>query len=60
MATTNEEELKQILRDMNERVARQHFAVSLLPRSIMRFVSRGLKVTLSNPFNWMGIGDPAG
>jgi ABC-type transport system substrate-binding protein len=34
LVTTNEDELKQIMRDMNERVARQHFAISLLqPRS---------------------------
>ena len=29
-ATTSEDELKQILRDFNECVARQHFAISLL------------------------------
>jgi len=34
LVTTNEDELKQIMWDMNERVARQHFAISLLqPRS---------------------------
>ena len=30
LAATSEDELKQILKDMNERVARQHFAISLL------------------------------
>ena len=30
IAATNEDQLKQVLRDANERVARQHFAISLL------------------------------
>ena len=30
VAATSEDELKQVLRDANERVARQHFVVSLL------------------------------
>ncbi len=32
VATTSENKLKKIMRDMNERVARQHFAISLLQR----------------------------
>jgi peptide/nickel transport system substrate-binding protein len=60
MASTTEDELKQILKDMNERVARQHFAVSLL---------QPVEYTLCQPwlkgYNgqahavWMGVGGPS-
>jgi hypothetical protein len=30
IAATSEDQLKQVLRDANERIARQHFAISLL------------------------------
>jgi len=60
MATTNEEELKQILRDMNERVARQHFAVSLLPPldyALCQPCLKGYHCQIHSI--WMGIGGPS-
>jgi hypothetical protein len=60
MATTNEEELKQILRDMNERVARQHFAVSLLPPLDYALCQPWLKGYHCQIHSiWMGIGGPS-
>jgi peptide/nickel transport system substrate-binding protein len=60
MVTTSEEELKQILKDMNERVARQHFAISLLPPLDYALCQPWLKGYHSQIHSiWMGIGGPS-
>ena len=60
LASTTEEQLKQILKDMNERVARQHFAVSLLQPLGYSLCQPWLK-GYNNQIHsiWMGIGGPS-
>jgi peptide/nickel transport system substrate-binding protein len=60
LATTSEEELKPILRDVNERVTRQHYVVSLLQRSTYSLYQpwfRGYHGQIHSI--WMGMGGPS-
>jgi peptide/nickel transport system substrate-binding protein len=60
MATTNEDELKQILRVVNERVARQHFAISLLQPMEYSLCQPWLKGYHGQIHSiWMGVGGPS-
>ena len=60
MAAASEEELKQIMRDMNERVARQHFAISLLQPMEYALCQPWLKGYHGQIHSiWMGIGGPS-
>jgi len=59
-AAQTEEELKQIIRDMNERVARQHFAISLLKPmeySLYQPWVKGYHAQIHSV--WMGVGGPS-
>ena len=53
-SATSDEELKQITRDMNERVARQHFAISLLKPMEYSLYQPWLKGYTANPFDMDG------
>jgi peptide/nickel transport system substrate-binding protein len=60
LAVTNEDELKQIFRDMNERVARQHFAISLLQPMEYSLCQPWLKGYHGQIHSiWMGNGGPS-
>jgi ABC-type transport system substrate-binding protein len=60
IATNSEDELKQILRDMNERVARQHFAISLLQPMEYSLCQPWLKGYHGQIHSiWMGVGGPS-
>ena len=60
IATTSEDELKQILRDMNERVARQHFAISLLQPMEYSLCQPWIKGYHGQVHSiWMGVGGPS-
>jgi ABC-type transport system substrate-binding protein len=60
LAATSEDELKQIMRDMNERVARQHFAISLLQPIQYALCQPWLKGYHGQIHSiWMGIGGPS-
>jgi ABC-type transport system substrate-binding protein len=59
-AATTEDELKQIVRNMDERVARQHFAVSLLQPMEYSLCQPWLKGYHGQIHSiWMGIGGPS-
>ena len=56
----NEGELKQVIKDMNERVARQHFAISLLQPIEYSLCQPWLKGYHGQIHSlWMGIGGPS-
>jgi peptide/nickel transport system substrate-binding protein len=60
LAATNEDELKKVLRDANERVARQHYAVSLLlplQYSLCQPWLKGFNAQVHSI--WMGSGGPS-
>jgi peptide/nickel transport system substrate-binding protein len=60
LGTTNEDDLRQILRDMNERVARQHFAISLLQPIDYALCQPWIKGYTGQIHSvWMGIGGPS-
>jgi len=60
MAATSEDELRQIVRDMNERVARQHFAISLLQPIEYSLCQPWLKGYHGQIHSiWMGMGGPS-
>jgi ABC-type transport system substrate-binding protein len=60
LATTTEEELKPLLHDMNERVARLHCAVSLLKPMEYSLYQPWLKgYTAQIHSVWMGVGGPS-
>jgi ABC-type transport system substrate-binding protein len=60
VATTSENKLKKIMRDMNEYVARQHFAVSLLKPMEYSLYQPWLKGYTGQIHSvWMGIGGPS-
>jgi len=60
MTSTSEEELKQIMKDMNERVARQHFAISLLQPIEYALCQPWLKGYHGQIHSlWMGAGGPS-
>ena len=60
MTATAEESLKQILKEMNERVARQHFAISLLPPLDYALCQPWIKGFNGQIHSvWMGIGGPS-
>ena len=60
LATTSENDLKQIVRDMNEYVARQHFAVSLLKPMEYSLYQPWLKGYNGQIHSvWMGVGGPS-
>ena len=57
---TKEDEVKQIMRDMNERVARQHFAISLLQSASYCLHQPWLKGYHGQIHSvWMGMGGPS-
>jgi ABC-type transport system substrate-binding protein len=59
-AATSEDELKQILRDFNERVAQQHFAISLLQPVEYSLCQPWLKGYHGQIHSiWMGAGGPS-
>jgi ABC-type transport system substrate-binding protein len=59
-SATSEDELKQITRDMNERVARQHFAISLLKPMEYSLYQPWLKGYHGQIHSiWMGVGGPS-
>ena len=54
---TKENELKQILRDVNERVARQHYAISLLQPMEYSLCQPWVKGYHAQIYSiWMGVG----
>jgi peptide/nickel transport system substrate-binding protein len=60
LAATNEDELKLISRDVNERVARQHYVVSLLQRSVFTLCQPWMKGYHGQIHSvWMGMGGPS-
>jgi peptide/nickel transport system substrate-binding protein len=60
IASAGEEQLKQITREMNERVARQHFAISLLQPIGFSLCQPWLKgYNNQGHAVWMGIGGPS-
>ena len=60
LAATSEDEIKQIMRDMEERVARQHFAISLLQPMEYYPCQPWLKGFHGQIHSiWMGIGGPS-
>jgi len=61
LAATSEDELKQILKDVNERVARQHFVISLLqPPISYSLYQPWLKGYQGQVHSiWMGMGGPS-
>ena len=60
VASRSEDELKQIVRDMNERVARQHFAISLLQPMEFSLCQPWLKGYHGQIHSiWMGVGGPS-
>jgi peptide/nickel transport system substrate-binding protein len=60
LAVDSEEDLKQSLREMNERVARQHFAISLLQPIEMSLYQPWVKGYHGQIHaTWMGIGGPS-
>jgi hypothetical protein len=60
MAATDDNELMQIMKDMNERVARQHFAISLLQPLEYAICQPWLKGYHGQIHSvWMGIGGPS-
>jgi len=60
-SATNEDELKQVLRDANERVARQHFVVSLLHPTAFSLCQPWVKGGYNAQAHsiWMGSGGPS-
>jgi len=57
IAATNEEQLKQVLKDANERVARQHYAISLLQPIEYSLCQPWLKGYHAQIYSiWMGVG----
>jgi peptide/nickel transport system substrate-binding protein len=59
-AATNEEQLKRVLRDANERVARQHYAISLLLPVQYSLCQPWLKGYHAQSHSiWMGAGGPS-
>ena len=60
LAAKNEEELKKVLRDANERVARQHYAISLLQPVLYSLCQPWLKGYNAQIHSvWMGAGGPS-
>jgi len=60
LAATDEDELKQITKDVNERVARQHFVVSLLQPKSYSLCQPWLKGYHGQIHSiWMGMGGPS-
>jgi len=60
MYATTEEELKKHMKDMNERVARQHFAISLLQPREYALCQPWLKGYHGQIHSiWMGVGGPS-
>ena len=60
IAAASEDDLKQIVRDMNERVARQHFAISLLQPMEYSLCQPWLKGYNGQIHSiWMGVGGPS-
>jgi len=60
LAATTEDEMKQIMRDMNERVARQHFAISLLQPMVYNLYQPWLKGYHGQIHSvWMSMGGPS-
>jgi ABC-type transport system substrate-binding protein len=60
IASSTEDQLKQITREMNERVARQHFAISLLQPTGYSLCQPWLKGYNNQGHSvWMGIGGPS-
>jgi ABC-type oligopeptide transport system substrate-binding subunit len=57
IAATSETELKQVLKDANERVARQHYAISLLQPMEYSLCQPWLKAYHAQIYSiWMGVG----
>jgi hypothetical protein len=60
LAATGEDELKLIMRDANERAARQHFAISLLQPMSYALCQPWLKGFHGQIHSvWMGMGGPS-
>ena len=60
LAAANEDELKQVLKDANERVARQHYAISLLVPAQYSLHQPWVKAyTAQGHSVWMGSGGPS-
>jgi ABC-type transport system substrate-binding protein len=60
IASSTEDQLKQITREMNERVARQHFAISMLQPTGYSLCQPWLKGYNNQGHSvWMGIGGPS-
>jgi hypothetical protein len=60
LACTGEDELKQITKDVNERIARQHYVVSLLQQSTYSLCQPWLKGYHGQIHSiWMGMGGPS-
>jgi ABC-type transport system substrate-binding protein len=60
LAATTEDEMKQIMRDMNERVVRQHFAISLLQPMVYNLYQPWLKGYHGQIHSvWMSMGGPS-